>query len=96
MLRDRGREAVEVRAALAQDAPDDAVAAYAAARHMVLVTHDPGCARKARALVVQHVWLRTREWQDRDRLREALPQVEAMFQSGAVRVTLFNNVIRRD
>ena len=86
LLLDLGHEAAEVRQALGHDAPDSAVAAYAAAEGFVVVTHDRGLARRCLLAGIPHVWLRTRETQDRERLREALPDIEKAFASGSVRV----------
>jgi predicted nuclease of predicted toxin-antitoxin system len=94
LLSDKGYDVVEVRAVLAHDAPDDAVVAYARARGLVLITHDRGCARRALASEVPHVWLRTREIQDRDRLEEALPEINAQLKGGAIRISLFLAVLR--
>ena len=46
LLLDLGHEVAEVRQALADNAPDSSVAAYAAAEGFVLVTHDRGLARR--------------------------------------------------
>lgn len=94
LLRDSGFDAIEVRSVLGQEAPDDAIAAYAVAEGLLVVTHDRGLARRASKGGVPHLWLRTREDQDRDRLRESLPVVLSLFDLGAVRVLLFANVIR--
>lgn len=79
---------------LAQDAPDDAVVAYAHAKELVLVTHDRGCARRALASGLPHLWIRTREMAARDRLHDALNEIEAAFDGGATRVTLFSTIVR--
>ena len=94
MLRDLGFDALEVRTVLAQDAPDDAVVAYALAQGLILITHDRGCARRAAASGVRHVRLRTRETQDRERLRASIDEVLTAFDGGAVRVTVFLNVLQ--
>lgn len=95
-LRDKGHDAVEVRDVLTHDAPDDAVVAYAASQHLILVTHDPGCARKATRQGVQHLRLRTSETQDRDRLRDAYAEVLGAIRFGATRVSLFKASVRAD
>jgi predicted nuclease of predicted toxin-antitoxin system len=94
LLRDRGHEATEVRAVLGQDAPDDAVAAYAAARGLIVVTHDRGLARRALRARLPHLWLRTREPKDRDRVAETVDEVAAAFAGEAIRVRLFAAVLR--
>ena len=86
MLTDLGHEPTEVRQALADNAPDSVVAAYAAAEGLVVVTHDRGLARRCLLAGTPHLWLRTREPQDQERLRDVLPAVEQAFASGAVRV----------
>lgn len=96
LLRDLGFEVVEVREVMSQEAPDEAVAAYGAAQRMIVVTHDPGCARKAKEAGALCLWLRTREIQDRDRIREAMPMLLTYFDLGARRVRLFIEVIRLD
>ena len=96
LLRDRGHEAVEVREALSHDAPDAAVVAYAHAQDLGLITHDRGCANRARRAGVVHVWLRTPEQRDRDRLDGSLSEVSAAIAAGAVRVTLFFGSVRSE
>jgi predicted nuclease of predicted toxin-antitoxin system len=86
LLLDLGHEVAEVRQALADNAPDSAVAAYAAAEGLVVVTHDRGLARRCLLAGTPHLWLRTREPQDRERIREALPAIEEAFAQGSVRV----------
>jgi predicted nuclease of predicted toxin-antitoxin system len=86
LLLDLGHEAVEVRQALADNASDLAVAAYAAAESFVLVTHDRGLARRCLLAGIPHLWLRTPEPQDADRIREVLPAIEEAFAAGSVRV----------
>lgn len=88
LLLDRGDEAVEVRAVLAQDAPDAAVAAYAAAENFVLVTHDRALARRCLGNAIPHLWLRTPEPRDAERIGETLPMIGEAFRSCAVRVTV--------
>ncbi len=82
LLGDRGWDIVEVRAVLAHDAPDVDVLAYARATVRVLLTHDRGLARRARAAGHPSVWLRTPETQDRDRLESCLAEVEAALAGG--------------
>lgn len=94
LLRDAGHDAIEVRAVLGQDAADDVVAAYALARELIVVTHDRGLARRALRLGVPHLWLRTRESQDRDRLFACRGEVEGAFLDRAVRVEVFALVVR--
>jgi predicted nuclease of predicted toxin-antitoxin system len=86
LLLDLGHEAVEVRQALADNAPDSVVAAYAAAEGLVVVTHDRGLARRCLLAGIPHLWLRTREPQDRERIREALPAIAEAFAHGSIRV----------
>jgi predicted nuclease of predicted toxin-antitoxin system len=86
LLLDLGHEAVEVRQALADNAADSVVAAYAAAEGLVVVTHDRGLARRCLLAGTPHLWFRTREPQDRERIREALPAIEDAFAQGSVRV----------
>jgi predicted nuclease of predicted toxin-antitoxin system len=95
LLRDHGQDAAEVRDALAHDAPDVAVVAYAASQNMWLITHDRGCARLALKAAVPHVWLRTPEPRDADRLRELLDEVIPVLERGVVRVTLFLGSVRQ-
>lgn len=89
LLRDRGHEAVEVREVLSHDAPDAAVVACAHAQDLGVITHDRGCAARARRAGVVHLWLRTPEQRDRDRLDGSLSDVMAAIGAGAIRVTLF-------
>ena len=86
LLVDLGHEPTEVRQVLADNAPDLVVAAYAAAEGLVVVTHDRGLARRCLLAGTPHLWLRTREPQDRERIREALPAIEEAFAQGSVRV----------
>ena len=86
LLLDLGRDATEVRQVLADNAPDSAVAAYAAAEGLVLVTHDRGLVRRCLLAGIPHLWLRTPEPRDEDRIREALPAIEEAFAQGSVRV----------
>ena len=86
LLLDQGHEATEVRQALAHNAPDLAVAAFAAAEGLVVVTHDRGLARRCLLAGTPHLLLRTREPQDRGRIREALPAIERAFAQGSIRV----------
>jgi predicted nuclease of predicted toxin-antitoxin system len=86
LLLDLGHEVAEVRQALADNAPDSSVAAYAAAEGFVLVTHDRGLARRCLLAGIPHLWLRTPEPQDEDRIREALPAIEEAFAQGSIRV----------
>ena len=71
---------------LADNAPDSAVAAYAAAEGFVLVTHDRGLARRCLLARIPHLWLRTPEPHDEDRIREALSAIEEAFAQGSIRV----------
>jgi predicted nuclease of predicted toxin-antitoxin system len=86
LLIDLGHEPTEVRQVLADNAPDSVVAAYAAAEGLVVVTHDRGLARRCLLAGIPHLWLRTPEPQDEDRIREALPSIEEAFAAGSVRV----------
>jgi predicted nuclease of predicted toxin-antitoxin system len=79
-----------------QEAPDDAVVAYAIAQGRILVTHDRGCARRSLAADRPHLWLRTPEPQDQDRLYAAVDEVVERFASGAIRVLLFLSTVRVD
>lgn len=88
LLGDAGQDVIEVRAALGQDASDDDVIAYAASQDRTLVTHDRGCARKALDRGVPHVWLRTPETRDVDRLRAELGIVIGAIEVGVKRVTV--------
>lgn len=88
MLLDLDHEAVEVRQALAHDAEDSAVAAYATAEGLVVVTHDRGLARRCLLAGIPHLWLRTPEPQDQERMREALPAIVEAFGSGSIRVAV--------
>jgi predicted nuclease of predicted toxin-antitoxin system len=95
LLLDRGAEAVEVRAVLAHDAPDAAVAAYAAAEDFVLVTHDRALARRCLGNGVPHLWLRTPEPKDAERIGQTLPAIEEAFDARAVRVTVTVRAVSR-
>jgi len=94
LLRDRGRDVVEVREVLAADAPDVDVLAYARATERVLATHDVALARRARASAHPHVWLRTREVDDRDRLADELDRIEGALRGGASDVRLLRSGLR--
>ena len=91
MLRGRGEVAIEVRAALGQEAPDKAIAAYAAARGLWLITRDQGCADAARKAGAPHIWLRTPQGrgQERDRIDEMLDEIKAALGGSSDRVVLF-------
>jgi len=93
LLLDRGDEAVEVREVLAHDAPDAAVAAYAAAENFVLVTHDRALARRCLGNAMPHLWLRTPEPRDAERIGEMLPLIEEAFRSHAVQVTVTTRAV---
>jgi|SRR5665811_1159846 len=86
LLLDLGHEVTEVRQVLADNAPDSVVAAYAAAEGLVVVTHDRGPARRCLRAGIPHLWLRTRQPQDEDRVREALAAIEEAFAQGWVRL----------
>src|ERR1035437_322798 len=62
---DLGHDATEVRQVLAHNAPDSAIAAYAAAEGFVLVTHDRGLARRCLLAGIPYLWLGTPEPQAR-------------------------------
>jgi predicted nuclease of predicted toxin-antitoxin system len=94
LLCDKGEDAVEVRDVLGQEAPDIAVVAYAASQDRWLVTHDRGCAKDAWGGRIPHVWLRTPETRDVDRLREVLAAAMTDLEAGCVRVTLFITTYR--
>jgi predicted nuclease of predicted toxin-antitoxin system len=98
LLLDLGHEATEVRQALADNAPDSAVAAYAEAESFVLVTHDRGLATRCLLAGIPHLWMRTPEPQDEDRIRGALLAIEEAFAQGSVRVVASRRTltIRRD
>lgn len=94
LLRDRGWGVVEVRDALAPDAPDADVLAYARATGRILITHDRGLVRRARAAGHPLVWLRTGETDDRDRLAVELPEIEAALDRGACEIQVFKRELR--
>ena len=94
LLRDRGWGAIEVREALAPDAPDSQVLAYSRATHRVLITHDRGLVHRARAAGHPFVWLRTRETDDRDRLVAELPEIEAALARGATEIQVLKRELR--
>lgn len=96
LLLDRGHDAVEVRAVLGQDAPDDVVAAYAGAQGLIVVTHDRGLARRSARSTIPHLWLRTREPQDRERLEATIEEIAQAFAVGAIRIVLFASMVRVD
>ena len=96
VLRAEGFSVLEVREALAQDAPDGDVAAYAARFEMIVFTHDRGLAKRALALGVPHVWLRTREADDARRLADEVELIEREFETGAARLVVFKHSIRRE
>ena len=96
LLRRLAHDAVEVRNVLTEDADDGAVVAYAHAQRRIVVTHDPGVARRCKAMGVQHVWLRTRESDDAMRLEEIAGQLEAALQGTALRVRVHRQVLRVD
>lgn len=91
LLRDRGRDVVEVREVLAPDAPDADVLAYARATERVLVTHDVALVRRARASAHPHLWLRTREVDDRERLAADLDTIEEALAEGADAIRLLRS-----
>ena len=94
LLRDRAWDAIEVRDALAPDAPDAEVLAYARATGRVLITHDRGLARRARAEGHPLVWLRTAETEDRDRLAAELAKIEAALDNGASEIQVLKSELR--
>lgn len=73
---------------LADNASDVVVATYAHAQRRFLITHDRGCANRARRIGVPHIYLRTPETQDRDRLIDVLPQIEMRLGSDSLRVVV--------
>ena len=88
LLRGRGDVALEVRSVLGADAEDSAIAAYALARGLRVVTHDAAFARACKADRIPHLWLRTSEHEDRSRLAARLGEINAAFARGVVRVAL--------
>lgn len=94
LLRDRGQEAVEVRDVLGADASDPAIAALAVAQGHRVVTHDVDFARRCRASGLPHLWLRTREFEDHERLAAALPEVLEAFEAGALRVVITRRTLK--
>lgn len=88
LLRDAGHEAVEVREALSEGAPDADIDAYARSQGMTIVTHDRGLARRAARMGTPHLWLRTAEPSDRSRVDDQLVAIETRFLAGATRVVL--------
>lgn len=88
LLRGRGDVALEVRSVLGANAEDTAIAAYARARGLRVVTHDTAFARVCKADGIPHLWLRTSEHEDRARLAARLGEINAAFARGVVRVAL--------
>lgn len=85
---------MEVRDALAPDAPDADVLAYARATGRVLVTHDRGLARRARAAGHPLVWLRTLETEDRARLATEIHQIAAALERGSAEIQVLKHELR--
>ena len=73
---------------LGANAEDTAIAAYARARGLRIVTHDTAFARVCKADDVPHLWLRTSEHNDRAMLAARLGEIHAAFARGVVRVAL--------
>jgi predicted nuclease of predicted toxin-antitoxin system len=96
LLRRRGHQVIPVRRALAQNAADIDIAAYAAAKGMVIVTHDVGMARRARAARIQHLRFRVSEAEAEARLRDTIDEVEASLTGTALRVTIFKASVRAE
>lgn len=88
LLRDLGHDVREVREVLAANASDAAIAALARASGRRVVTHDTRFAGACRRDGIPHVWLRTAETEDAERLRATLTAIEACFGDGALRVVL--------
>jgi predicted nuclease of predicted toxin-antitoxin system len=96
LLRDKGERAIEVREVLGQEASDKAIAAYAAAEDLWVITRDPSCADDARVARVPHVWIRTPQGRrrERDRLEQTLDEIKYALAGSTGRVTLFQSTIR--
>jgi predicted nuclease of predicted toxin-antitoxin system len=76
VLLDSGHECWTAAEANLYDAPDDALAVYAADRGAALVSHDAEFARRRRRNTIgQHVWLRCTEPQGSAVLRRHLTEV---------------------
>lgn len=88
LLRDLGHDVLEVREVLAPDAPDAAIAAFARSSGRRVMTHDRLFARVCQRDGLPHLWLRTREAEDSQRIRDDLEGIEACFDAGAIRVTV--------
>lgn len=96
LLRDLGHDVLEVRAVLAANAPDAAIAALARASARRVVTHDIRFARACWRDGLPHLWLRTSETEDVERLRETIAAIEACFGDGALRVVLTRRSVTCD
>jgi predicted nuclease of predicted toxin-antitoxin system len=88
LLRRRGLSALEVREALAANAPDAVIAAYAQAEGRVVITHDRVLAERCLRDGLPHLWLRTREADDAERLDGELDRIEGELIAGAVRTAV--------
>lgn len=88
LLRDLGHDVLEVRAVLAANAPDAAIAAFARASGRRVITHDIRFARACWRDGIPHLWLRTSETEDVERLRGTIAAVETCLRDGALRVVL--------
>lgn len=88
LFRDLGHDALEVRAVLGARAPDAAIAAFARESGRRVVTHDIRFAGACRRDGIPHLWLRTNETEDVERLRESIAAIEACFGDGVLRVVL--------
>lgn len=85
LLLDLGHDAPEVRAILGPRAPDAAIARESGRR---VITHDIRFAGACRRDGVPHLWLRTVETEDTERLRTAIQEIESCFGDGSLRVVL--------
>jgi predicted nuclease of predicted toxin-antitoxin system len=88
LLRDLGHDVLEVRAVLAANAADAAIAALARASGRRVITHDIRFARACWRDAIPHLWLRTAETEDRERIHATLAAIERCFGDGALRVVL--------
>ncbi len=92
----RGHRVMPVRRALGQEASDAAIAAYAHAQRVVVVTHDGGMAARCKRLGVQHLWLRVSEAHAEARLADVVEQVETLLDGAALRVVVGRQPVRAE
>lgn len=88
LLQAAGENAIEVRSVLGGDALDAAITAYAEAVDRWVVTKDREFAQRRRATGKPNLWLRTRQTEDRDRLRDRLDETLAAVAAGASQLTM--------